>query len=88
MLSIVLRAGDDFLQIEMRLAVTDSLITGSALARSDAALERDASGDLSDLRREWALRADRVPCDSMLATGHVRRQALSGTLALWQEWIQ
>lgn len=63
--SVVLRAGDDFLHIEMRLAVTDSSITGSALARSDAALERDASGRLSDLRREWSLRADRMSCDSM-----------------------
>jgi hypothetical protein len=64
--SVVLRAGDDFLRIEMRLAVTDSSITGSAVARSDATVERDASGRLSDLRRQWMLRADRAPCDSML----------------------
>jgi hypothetical protein len=42
-------------------------VIGSALARSDAALERDASGRLTDLRRQWPIRAVRAPCDSMPA---------------------
>jgi hypothetical protein len=60
-------AGDDFLRLEMRLALSDSLAIGSATARSDAALEPDSSGRLGDLRRTWTLRAVRVPCDSMPA---------------------
>jgi hypothetical protein len=63
--SLVLRTGDDFLQIDMRLAVTDSRATGSALARSDAALEPDSTGRLGELRRQWTLHAVRASCDSM-----------------------
>ncbi len=63
--SIALRVADDFLHLSMRLAVSDSLIVGSALAHSDAELERDESGRLVDLRREWMLHATRAPCDSM-----------------------
>jgi hypothetical protein len=63
--SVRLIAGDDFLKLEMRLAVSESLATGSALARSDAALEPDSSGRLADLRRVWTFRAVRAPCDSM-----------------------
>jgi hypothetical protein len=65
--SIALHAGDDFLQLDMRLAASDSLVHGSASARSDAALERDSSGSLKDLERHWILRAVRAPCDSLPA---------------------
>lgn len=63
--SIALRAGDDFLQVAMRLAVSDSLVAGSASAWSDAAVERDSTGRMADLRREWTVRAVRASCDSM-----------------------
>jgi hypothetical protein len=53
------------LRVELRLAISDSSAVGPALARSDAAAERDAAGELRDLRREWVLHASRAPCDSM-----------------------
>jgi hypothetical protein len=62
-LSIV--AADDFLQVELRLAVSDSVAIGSALARSDADVEEGVSGQLRTFRRGWILRAARAPCDSM-----------------------
>lgn len=65
--SVAFAAGDDFLQLRMRLAVSDTVVIGSALVRSDAALEPDASGRLAALRREWTLRAVRVPCATMPA---------------------
>jgi hypothetical protein len=65
--NLLLRAGDDFLQIDMRLTVMDSLAAGAARARSDAALEPDAAGRLGELRREWTLHAIRAPCDGMPA---------------------
>lgn len=65
--SVALAAADDFLRVEMRLALLDSLVIGSASARSDAALERDQSGRLAELRRQWTIRAVRAPCDSMPA---------------------
>ena len=63
--TVAFTAADDFLRVEMRLAVSDSLVVGSARAHSDAALERDASGRLGDLRREWTMRAIRSPCANM-----------------------
>jgi hypothetical protein len=63
--SVSLRASDDFLRVQMRLAISDTLVVGSARASSDAELERDASGRLADLQREWTLRAVRTSCDSM-----------------------
>lgn len=65
--SVALAAADDFLRVEMRLGLSDSLVIGSASARSDAALERDRSGRLTELRRQWTIRAVRAPCDSMPA---------------------
>jgi hypothetical protein len=51
---------------ELRLVITESLAVGSALATSDAALERDpAMGQLREFRRAWELRALRAPCDSI-----------------------
>jgi hypothetical protein len=63
--TVSLSAADDFLRVELRVLVSDSVASGPALARSDAALERDATGRLVDLRRGWILRASRAPCDSM-----------------------
>jgi hypothetical protein len=65
--SLSLTAADDFLRVELRIAVSDSVATGSALARSDATAERDSTGQHRDLQRAWTLRATRVPCDSMPA---------------------
>lgn len=55
--SIAFTARDDFLRVEMRLSVSDRAVTGSAVARSDAALELEPSGRVTELRREWTLRA-------------------------------
>ena len=63
--SVSMTAADDFGRVELRLAVSDSVAIGSALALSDADLERDASGQLQNFRRGWVLRASRAPCDSM-----------------------
>jgi hypothetical protein len=65
--TVALRASDDFLRVELRLAVAESLVSGSARASSDAELERDASGRLTDLQRQWTFRAVRTSCDSMPA---------------------
>jgi hypothetical protein len=63
--SVSMTAADDFLRVELRLAVSDSVAMGSALALSDADLEPDASGKLGTFRRAWVLRASRASCDSM-----------------------
>jgi hypothetical protein len=63
--SVSMAAADDFGRVELRLAVSESVAIGSALALSDADLERDASGQLQTFRRGWVLRASRAPCDSM-----------------------
>jgi hypothetical protein len=63
--SVSMSAGDDFLRVELRLVISDSLAVGSAMALSDADLERDASGQLRTFRRGWVLRATRASCDSM-----------------------
>lgn len=63
--SVSITVADDFLRVELHLAVSDSVAMGSALALSDADIERDASGKLRTFRRGWFLRASRVPCDSM-----------------------
>lgn len=65
--TVAFAVGDDFVRVSMRLAISDSVARGSAVAHSDAALEPDASGRLADLRRAWTLRAFRAPCDSMPA---------------------
>jgi hypothetical protein len=63
--SVSMTAADDFLRVELRLVISDSVAMGAALARSDAGLERDAAGALRELQRRWVLRAVRAPCDSM-----------------------
>jgi hypothetical protein len=63
--SISITVADDFLRVDLRLAVSETAATGSALAVSDADLERDALGKLRSFRRGWVFRAPRAPCDSM-----------------------
>lgn len=63
--SVSMTAADDFLRVELRLVISDSVATGPALARSDADLERDTAGELRNFQRGWILRAFRAPCDSM-----------------------
>ena len=56
---------DDFLRVEMRLAVTVDEATGVAHAGSDAAQERDSAGTLRDFRRSWRVVAQSASCDSL-----------------------
>lgn len=63
--SVSMAAFDDFLRVELRLAVSDTAVMGEAVARSDADVERDSAGNLRDFRRDWVVRAARAPCDSM-----------------------
>jgi hypothetical protein len=65
--SIDVVAFDDFLRVELRLAVTDKLASGLGASHSDAALERDSTGAMQDLRRNWVLSAPAIACDSMPA---------------------
>ncbi len=68
--SLSVMAADDFLRVELRLVVSDRTARGSALATSDADVERDSfSGRLRDFRRGWILSASRAPCDSMPVRG-------------------
>lgn len=62
--SIVVRGANDFVTIEMRLRVTDSVASGSMRASSDAALERDSAGQLREFRRNSTIRLVRAACDS------------------------
>ena len=63
--SVSMTAADDFLRVELRLVISDSVAMGPAMALSDADLVRDASGQLRTFRRGWVLRATRASCDSM-----------------------
>jgi hypothetical protein len=63
--SVSVSALSDHLRVELRLIVSDSVAVGPAVARSDAAAERDETGRLVDFRRAWELRAVRASCDSM-----------------------
>jgi hypothetical protein len=60
--SLVVVAFDDFIRVEMRVAVRDSAVTGTATAHSDAALERDSAGRLGEFRRRWPVAARHAPC--------------------------
>jgi len=62
--SIVVTGANDFVTIEMRLRVTDSVATGSMRASSDAALERDSGGKLLEFRRNATIRLVQAACDS------------------------
>ena len=65
--SIDVVAFDDFLRVELRLAVSETMASGIGSSHSDAALERDSAGNMQDLRRSWVLSAPAVACDSMPA---------------------
>jgi hypothetical protein len=56
---------DDFLRVELRVAVRAEAVEGRGEAHSDAAAERDSAGRIVDLRRAWTLVALEVTCDSM-----------------------
>jgi hypothetical protein len=63
--SVDVTAFDDFLRVELRLRVDQARSSGRGRAHSDAALERDSSGRLTELRRAWAVLANAASCDSM-----------------------
>jgi hypothetical protein len=60
--SIEVRGFDDFMQIELRALVSEGALRGSGLVTSDADVQRDATGRLVPLRREWVLGARATPC--------------------------
>jgi hypothetical protein len=63
--SLIVSGFNDFVRIEMRLGVDDSVARGTLRAHSDAALERDAKGKLREFRRESTISFRQSPCDSM-----------------------
>jgi hypothetical protein len=63
--SVTITGFDDFLRVEMRLARSDSVVSGAARAHSDAALERDSTGKQVEFRREWTVTARRTSCDGI-----------------------
>jgi hypothetical protein len=63
--SVALLAANDFARIEIRFMVSNGNLVGQGTAHSDAALEPDSTGRLSDLRRSWNFRATAAPCDAM-----------------------
>jgi hypothetical protein len=65
--SVEISGFDDFMRIGLRVAHSDSALTGTGLLTSDAEVHRDAAGRLEPLRREWKLDARRSSCDSIPA---------------------
>lgn len=63
--SVAVVAFNDFLRVEMRLAVTVEEASGVAQAGSDAAQERDSAGQMRDFRRSWRIVARAASCDSL-----------------------
>ena len=63
--SVALLAANDFARIEIRFLVSNGDLAGQGTAHSDAALEPDSTGRLSDLRRSWKFRATAARCDAM-----------------------
>ena len=63
--SVEVRGLNDFMQITLRAAVSDSTLAGSGLVTSDADVQRDSAGRLVPLRREWPLTARAASCDSL-----------------------
>ena len=63
--SLAVLAFDDFLRVTLSIARADTSLAGTGLATSDATLVRDSAGRLRDLRREWAINARAVVCDSL-----------------------
>jgi len=62
--SVTLLASNDFVRIEIRFLVSKRNLAGSGTAHSDAALEPEFTGRLSDLRRSWKFSAIEAPCNS------------------------
>ena len=60
--SIVVVGRDDFLRVELRVARVPQGLSGTAVAHSDAAMDRDSAGRIVPFRREWVLEATRVGC--------------------------
>jgi hypothetical protein len=63
--SVFLLASNDFVRIEIQFVALKVSLAGHGSAHSDAALEPDSTGRLSDLRRSWEFDATEAPCDSM-----------------------
>ena len=63
--SIHVVASNDFLRVEYRALPATSGIRGTLHTRSDAALERDSTGQLRELNRQREMTARVAPCDSM-----------------------
>jgi hypothetical protein len=63
--SVVVAGFNDFVRIELRLRIQDSVAHGTLLAHSDAALERDSLGKLREFVREGTIQLRESPCDSM-----------------------
>jgi hypothetical protein len=63
--SVAVLASNDFVRIEIRFLASNGSLAGRGAAHSDAALEPDSTGRLSDLRRSWKFSATEAPCDSM-----------------------
>jgi hypothetical protein len=60
--SITVMGFNDFVRVEMRLAVTEGRLSGSATATSDAAAVRDSSGRVTPFRRQWTIDAASERC--------------------------
>jgi hypothetical protein len=67
--SVAVVGFDDFLRVEMRLAVTVDEVAGVAHAGSDAAQERDSAGKMRDFQRSWRVAARAASCDSLPPPG-------------------
>ncbi len=63
--SVFVLASNDFARIEIRFLPLKGSLAGHGSVHSDAALEPDSAGRLSDLRRSWNFEAAEAPCDSM-----------------------
>jgi hypothetical protein len=60
--SITVMGFNDFVRVEMRLAVTGDRLSGAATATSDAAAVRDSSGRVMPFRRHWTIDAASERC--------------------------
>lgn len=63
--SVAVLASNDFLRAELRFVVSRDSLAGQGTAHSDAALEPDSTGQLSDLRRSWKFNATEASCEAM-----------------------
>lgn len=63
--SLLILAFNDFLRIELHVAVTPTQLRGRGLATSDAAQDRASDGRLLNYRRNWVLQAEASDCAAM-----------------------